>query len=168
MSGKHNTPKSISNKKRRFKETGLLSDMTRESFFKKIRKLEERDRITYKKPYPYYYSPPKHYPRSIISKPSEDSLRDSSSEESIEYEVINSYEVGSLGLVPFGKEIGSKKYQAIKSPRSLNLESRQLNFDLVTARILSDLGLLNKFEKIDNTLVLRKRPVKKKRQYYPF
>ncbi|GBL99149.1 hypothetical protein AVEN_64139-1 [Araneus ventricosus] len=168
MAQRYTTPKSSSTKKRSSNEMGLLSDITTESFFKKIRKLEERDRITYRKPYSYYYSPKKRYPRSIISKPSRESLRDSSSEESIEYEVINSYEVGSLGLVPFEEGIESKKCQAIKTIQPSKLESKQLNFDLVAARILSGMGLLNKFEETsENTFCLRKRPVRKRRQYYP-
>lgn len=171
MTEKYTTPNSYSTKKRSMNEMGLLSNITRDSLFKKIRNLEDRDRITYRKPHSSYYSLKKRYPRSIISKPSWDSLRDSSSEESIEYEVINSYEVGSLGLVPFEEDIESEKCQTIKTPQPLKLESKskQLNFDLVTARILSDMGLLNKFERTyENTIFLRRHPLRKRRQYYPY
>ncbi|GIX86928.1 uncharacterized protein CEXT_444681 [Caerostris extrusa] len=75
--------------------------------------LEEQDKITYRKPYSYYEATTRRHPRSITSR---DSLRDSSSEESIEYEVINSYEMGSWGLVPVKTEIESKKKRESKNP----------------------------------------------------
>ncbi|GFV59831.1 uncharacterized protein TNCV_4739591 [Trichonephila clavipes] len=167
MTPRDKTLKSISCRGRN--KMGLLSDFTREIFFQKIRQVEEEDRITYRQPYSYYYATKRQYPKSIKSKPSWDNLSKSSSEESIEYEVINSYEMGSLGLVPVrGKIEFEKKREATKStpPAKCN---KKLNFDPVAVKLLSDLGLLNKFERSDcNTLTLRKRFIPKRRQYYPY
>ncbi|GFT27977.1 uncharacterized protein NPIL_570631 [Nephila pilipes] len=147
---------------------GLLSDFTKEIFFQEIRQVEEEDRITYRQPYSYYYATKRQYPRSIKSKPSRDNLRDSSSEESIEYEVINSYEMGSLGLVPVRGKIEFEKNRKAKSS-PVKFYKKELNYDPVAVRILSNSGLLNKFERTPwNSLTLRKRFIPRKRQYCPY
>ncbi|GFR10990.1 uncharacterized protein TNCT_622311 [Trichonephila clavata] len=167
MTQRDRTLKSISCRERN--KMGLLSDFTRETFFQKIRQVEEEDRITYRQPYSYYYATKRQYPKSIKSKPSWDSLSKSSSEESIEYEVINSYEMGSLGLVPVKAEIEFEKEPKATKISPPKCDTKKLNFDPVAVKLLSDLGLLNKFERSDcNTLTLRKRFIQKKRQYYPY
>lgn len=135
-----------------------LKDLNKDTLFRKIRELEEFDKIQYRKTCIFH---PK-FNKKLYVYDEDESEGGSSSEESVEYYNCEPYQPGTLGLINV-KETKQKSHKAITERK---LRPKETEFDLISAIILSELGLLNKFMKKDKYYVKAEPKIREKRKFY--
>lgn len=135
-----------------------LRDLNKDTLFRKIRELEEFDKIQYRKTCIFH---PK-LKRKLHVYDEDESDGESSSEESVEYYNCEPYHPGTLGLINV-KETKQKSRKAITARK---LRAKETDFDLISAIILSDVGLLNKFMKKDKYYVKIEPKIRENRKFY--
>lgn len=135
-----------------------LKDLNKDTLFRKIREVEEFDKIQYRKTCIFH---PK-FKKKLHVYDEDESDGESSSEESVEYYNCEPYQPGTLGLISF-KETKQKSRKMITARK---LRPKETEFDLISAIILSEVGLLNKFMKKDKYYVKVEPKIREKRKFY--
>lgn len=140
-----------------------LKDLNKQSLFRSIQEIEEYDKIHYRRTCGPYQQPRQKKKTKERSKEHCFEMFGSSSDESIDYHELQSYKPGSLGLI----RIREKKERFPRPPSVKKASSKDRNFDRISAFILSELRLVNKFEKKgENDLVKIKPVIRDNRKYY--
>lgn len=135
-----------------------LKDLNKDTLFRKIREVEEFDKTQYRKTCIIH---PK-FKKKLQVYDENESEGGSSSEESVEYYNCEPYQPGTLGLINV-KETRQKSRKLLTARK---LRPKETEFDLISAIILSDLGLLNKFMKKDKYYVKVEPKIREKRKFY--
>lgn len=153
------TEQDVNSLEKRTKINILLKDLNHEILQRKVKHIEEHDKIRYRKtcfPYPRLERKPKSY-----GKEDSDPYH-SSSDESIEYDDVTPYTMGSFGIIPTSV---SRSTRRRKEPMK-RLVSTTTCFDWGAAMILSEMGLLNKFERKGDFFVRKNVNIRVNRRYY--
>ena len=135
-----------------------LTNLNKEALFRKIQEIEEFDKIHYRKT--CIFQPKVRRKPRIFDE--DESVRQSSSEESIDYYEFEPYKPGTLGLI----SVKDKKQKSHKVISTSKLRPKETVFDLISTIILNELGIVNKFMKKGKYFIKVDPKIREKRKFY--